>query len=557
MTDALGSSEDEQLIPQLADHSLPPVIALIRWLALRSAGTTALNLDPIPSGNGMLPSLCELAHIDQLRLNANNMPSHWLWQHGPGRVAITNIGAGARSRSGSEHNGPLLAVEDDGQAERQNERVFAEVLLARLADAAAVIDRSVGADWHKTLAALKQLSGRRPPVARTQMTHFESGPMRAWNPLPFARRCVVALPPDGDTPPWAVVDQRGAKHPLQVVEGPLGTQWLTELSLGPLECVDLLPLDEPVGGSHWEVSTTVLDNGRVRAELNGRGQISRLCLDGRFIDHQQPLVTPLVNGELTFGEIIVEVLEAGPTRGRLLVRIEDELGAANITYTLNANDDALQVNASWHGREGSSLVLRHRVDWEQGTLECCADAQPWTSLAKTTVFGDEPQTERGLHWAHYSDSERSIAFVSARPFALNPTHLCIPVAKQASYAILDGRRRASQLSLGHNSIALAIPGRHAGKTKVTPPLFRLVDGGGLVPNWVSHSKGWIAEMLLVDQSNSPGKAELYPDPRYGELQEACLVDVHGKSIQSLRMSKEKDAWVIPYRAGDVLLVRWR
>ena len=112
------------------------------------------------------------------------------------------------------------------------DRVLRRVEVARLADVNAALGGSMGADWRPALAALSYAGA--PPPLRTQSVAPEDGPMRVWNPLPFPRRCVAALPPDGEAPPWAVSDQRGAKHPVQVVEGPIGEEWLTELHLGGL-----------------------------------------------------------------------------------------------------------------------------------------------------------------------------------------------------------------------------------------------------------------------------------------------------------------------------------
>ena len=170
---------------------------------------------------------------------------------------------------------------------------------------------------------------------------------------------MAALPPDGEAPPWAVIDQRGAKHPIQVVEGPIGEEWLTELQLGPLEVVDLVPFEQPLGGEQWEVTEKVLDNGWVRAEFNAQGGITRCCFDGTFVDVDKAIGQPLIDGKQPSVEPKIRPLESGPSRGRLLVSYDDPTGHLRITYTLHAHDDILQVAVTWNPIRDAEVVMEH------------------------------------------------------------------------------------------------------------------------------------------------------------------------------------------------------
>jgi hypothetical protein len=342
-----------------------------------------------------------------------------------------------------------------------------------------------------------------------------------------------------------------------VVEGPLGPQWITELQLGGLECVDLRPCEEPLAGSHWEVSHTVIDNGRVRAELDAEGRIARCCFDGRFVAIRDALVVPELDGAPISGDTTIRILEAGPTRARVGVTIDSPAGTARITYTLVAGDDILQVTAGWHGRSGSRLVLRHPLNWPGAELRCAAEGPSWTSPTTATITDGRPATQRGLRWAVARAGDEAIGLIGSRPFSVEPDGLGVAVGPGLVYGIGDGVRHGDQLPLAQAALALAVPGRHAGRTPVSPPLVRIEPAGLCLPLWTSHPKGWIAELTVVEQHGNTGRLELYPDPRFGALQEAWTVDLHGKRLTELATTKEGDAWVLPVAANALQLVRFR
>lgn len=536
-------------LPLLDDGTLPPARLLLQALAeARSAGP-AIDLPGIPHGNAAIPVLCQLAGIDQVRLADPALPSHWTWQVGEAAVAATNR-CGNRTRTDPGlHQGPMPprpAAEGiaAGPLWRLNE-------VARLADAAAALSGGQGADWGPALRALAGEAVPAPPPLATDQARF-TGPMRAWNPLPFARRCVVALPTDGGTAPWSVVDSRGAKHPLQVVMGADGERWLTELALGPLECVGLRAWEEPVTSSHFEVGQRLLDNGRVRAEFDQRGRVVRLCFDGRFVALDAPLVDPLVGGRPLAGAARLEVLESGPTRARVAATIDGAEGTARITYTLHANDDALQVGAAWHGRPGRRLALRHRLSWSEGELRCCGETTPWSVDPRSNAFEPEPPPVHGLRWACRRDADRALLVLGQQPFALEPADLAIPVTPGVRYALADGNRASDQLSAGRAALSLAVPGRPAGTTPVLPARFRLVDADGLVPLWIERPAGWQGQLLLAEQEGSRGTARFAPT----EGHEVALVDARGETIQTLG-GEDGQGWALPYQPYGMYLVRWR
>ena len=354
-----------------------------------------------------------------------------------------------------------------------------------------------------------------------------------------------------------MVDQRGAKHPVQVVEGPIGEQWLTELQLGPLEVVDLVPYEQPTGGEYWEVTEKVLDNGWVRAEFNQQGGITRCCFDGIFIDVDEAIGQPLIDGKKPSVTPSIRPLESGPSRGRLLVSYDDPAGHLRITYTLHAHDDILQVAVTWNPLRDAEVVMEHPLQHAGNSIEACADVCSHTIDLNTASSQQLRQELRGLRWLRAGHAEQSLALVGQRPTTIIPQNLQVVVTDGCVYGLCGGKRSGSQLSLGEAAIALSVPGRHAGFAEVSAPVFHLGDHHDLTALWCAKPDEWKLEITFVEQQGRSGQAEFFPASHLQAFDEARVVDADGNKISELRTNKEGDAWLVPFKPHDLLVVRIR
>ena len=97
---------------------------------------------------------------------------------------------------------------------------------------------------------------------------------------------------------------------------------------------------------------------------------------------------------------------------------------------------------------------------------------------------------------------------------------------------------------------------HDGGTNAEP-LYRLVDGGSLVPQWIRPIDDRTLEVLFVEHQGNQGRAQLIPEYLPEDGSSAWLSDMHGHKLHELRPTNDGDGWNIPYQAGSILPVRWR
>jgi len=342
----------------------------------------------------------------------------------------------------------------------------------------------------------------------------------AWNPLPLARTCPVVLPASGPPPP-AMRSRDGAQHPLQAIaEG-----WLVQLALPPLAGAALEPLAAPVAGAHWEVSPSVLDNGRVRAELDPLGRIARLCWDGVFADLAGPAVDP---GDSTAA--VVAVAEAGPVRARVTVQRDLPGGRLELAYVLHALDDHLLIAARWLG--AGDCWLDHPTRVLSTGVDACE--RRWASLADAAG--------RGLAIAAGSPVEATTSEHGLR----------VRVGAATAYA-LAAPRRGRGLTLGQLAEHLAVPAQ-AGAGPIRPAV-RLAEPVSLTPLWAARPEGWDGELLLAEQAGARTRTWLLADRSRGG--ECWKVDATGAPIARCPASPEGDGWQLDAEAGELLRVRWR
>jgi hypothetical protein len=541
-------------VPLLSDGTLPPLVLMVRWLGeVRAAGITSVRLGELPPGNGCLPDLLRLGGITHLELERPPLPGAFRWEGSAGaQLMVAHAGTPADGEL-PLHHGALpcrrRARGDEALA------ISALIDLARLEDANAVLGQGEGASWPHILAAAGVGQPPRLPPLAAHAASGDGSRLGAWNPLPFVRHLVASLPMPRGTPPWAVEDGRGARHPVQVVEGPLGRELLTELSLDALACSRLTPIPDPVAGAHWEVSRTVLDNGHVRAEFDPLGQLVRLCCDSRFCALSGPALYPLLDGLPLAASATTTVLEEGPVRARVAVSRVGGQGALHLIYTLHAHEEVLRISASWDG--GDELVLDHPTTHRGGLLALGAEPAGWSRPQAADLVQPTGEVQRGVRWAALGEEAgQFLALASPRPLSLSAQagHLRVHLERAASYALSTGDHGFSGRGLARSALHLAVPGRSFTGERDLPGPFRLGGTEQLVPWWASRPPGWGGELLLAESEGRRARATLFLGTG---VREAHRVDAGGATLDPLTATPEGDGFELDAGAHEILIIRWR
>jgi hypothetical protein len=336
---------------------------------------------------------------------------------------------------------------------------------------------------------------------------------------------------------------------VQVVEGPLGRELLTSVHLGALESVTFEPLFDPVPGSHWEVSRTVIDNGHVRAELDPLGQVVRLCCDGRFVDWSGPALQAMVDDLPLAGSTTTTVLEDGPVRGRIAVTRTSERGTLHLTYTVHAHEAVLRISATWDGEADLRLLCPTMV--RAAPLEVGAELSGW-NVPQHTIAGREAMMPiAGLRWARLCEADRrGVAMLGLRPMTVSALggRLSLHVERTASIALCESSWPTTVPGIAQQALALGTPARAV--AVAIAPVLRLV-GDGVVPWWIGRPADWRGELLLGQPHGLRGRCTLYV-----AASEAVRRDLRG-GVTALRRTPEGDGFEIDLTAGDVAAVRWR
>lgn len=540
-------------LPLMPDGSLPPAMLLLRWLERQR--TDRLSATSLPHGNHVLPDLLRLGGVSELILD--DAPRACLRWEGAGgaRITVRQPGDASPAEDAPLHCGPLPALA--GFAGWDAGALMSLYELARLEDASAAVGAGEGAAWDGLLAAGRWATdASRPPVAA--LTGRGGEGLGAWNPLALARSCLIALQPNGPRAPWALTDDRGARHPVQPTEGAMGPVWLVQVPLGPLGGTTLTPHDEPAAGAHWEVSEKVIDNGRVRVELDALGQIARLCWDGIFADLSGPACAPSVDGMPLSGEAGISVLEDGPVRARVSVRRDGPQGRLDLVYTLHAHEDHVRITATWSG--GAECWIDHATAQRAADLHLAIEGARWRVAQSASVLEPPMEPTPGIRWASLADtSGKGIAIAAGRPVCVHAHagHLRVLAAPSAAWAIAAPRRTQGALSLGQLAEHLGVPGRSLPAGINVPRPFRLAELGSLVPLWVGRPAGWDGELLLAEQAGARTRAWLLPQDPPPRTAECWKVDAGGQRLTPCPFSPEGDGWQIDAAPGEIAIVRWR
>jgi hypothetical protein len=541
-------------VPLLSDGTLPPLVLLVRWLGeVRAAGVTGVRLAELPPGNGCLPDVLRLGGITHLELERPVLDVPFRWEGCGGAQLLVAAAGAAVDGELPLHHGALpcrrRARGDEGLA------ISALIDLARLEDANAVLGQGEGASWPHILAAAGVGHPPRLPPLAAHAASGDGSRLGTWNPLPFARQLVASLPMPRGTPPWAVCDGQGARHPVQVVEGPLGRELLTELTLDALACSRLTPVMDPVAGGHWEVSRTVLDNGRVRAEFDPLGQLVRLCCDSRFCALSGPALHPLLDGLPLAASATTTVLEEGPVRARVAVSRVGRQGALHLIYTLHAHEDVLRISASWDGSD--ELVLDHPTTHRGGLLHLGAEPARWSLPQSADLVQPGGAVQRGVRWAALGEEAgQYLALAAPRALALSAEagHLRVHLERAASYALTTGDHGFAGRGLARTALALAVPGRSFTGEGDLAGAFRLGGSEQLVAWWASRPPGWGGELLLAESEGRRARATLFLGPA---AREAWRVDAGGATRDPLPATPEGDGFELDAGAHEIVIVRWR
>jgi hypothetical protein len=554
-------------LPLLPDGSLPPLALLMQWLMrIQQPHNTVVTFDVIPSGNGNLPDLFASAGIERVALTAREFPPAFRWDGWAGGRVVVN--ADVVDDKMPVHVGDLPS---DMPLDQVDVGVWDLLDLARLEDANAASHRADtenssnwGAAWNVLFSALKNDGSWQapaiPPLAR-HGAHAAHDTFAVWNPLPLQRRALAALPLLSGTPPWGFRSADGARYPVQVVEGPLGRELLTILPLAGLAATTLEPLHDPVASGHGEISRTVLDNGRVRVELDPLGQIIRLCCDGRFIDWAGPALHPLLNDLPLSGPVTSTVLEDGPVRFRLSVQRHHADGQLTITYSLHAGDSELHVAVSWSGE--AEIILDLPTIHRAVPAELCGDMTSWLVRQRHDARISDAPVIAGIRWARLIDADgHGLALASGRPLTLSLSHghVRVHVARSAHFVISENARGPHELPLGHLSLSLTMPHR-AASVGTMPAVCRCVGGAGAasattataIPWWIRRPVGWMGEILLVHQRLSKTRTTLFIP--HATSVERC--NLRGETVQKIPLNADGDGYDVDVVGGGFALIRWR
>jgi hypothetical protein len=358
--------------------------------------------------------------------------------------------------------------------------------------------------------ALAILTAPMPPPVLTGGTH-------AINDLPITRRALFRYAIDG-APTSALIDDHGRRQPLQAVDD--GTTGVVSLELGPGECVGLTPLAAPVAGTHAEVGPAVLDNGRVRAELDAWGRLDRLCFDGVFPNPTAPL--PGLTGR---SPATLAVTDHGPVR----MRVTATMARVRLIYELHAWDDALWLSLT---EEDPSRPPRLRL--------------PGTPR--------EAGTDGTGRAFHLPTTTGGIAIVCSRPCRVSSgggmaSRTLMPIdGGGLSVALLDSTAHPDAGDLLRQALVLGRPFPPGHQRQ--PAACRWWGLGDLVPLTATpHATGLRIRCLNVGHRDHC--AYLYPGPGIAVCR---LLAADGSVRGDAPRTHEGDGWEIHHRAGEALLL---
>lgn len=544
---------------------LPPPL-LAAWIDHHRDEELALaqGLD----GNAALAELLAANGIEALVHGPEGLPAPWLWE----------TASGARLRVGSQAQSNATAQPLVDEAELPLQRGELELPGPALAPVPApalglLVERARemeveglgqdgGCDWPGLLTAAIE-GGTAPPAPSPPSEGWQCG-----NSLPWARPTPVQWPLGSRQAPWGLIDAGGRRHPVQVVEGPLGRMALAVPFLPAAGGCQLTTEADPVPAGHWEVSPQVIDNGLLRAELDEQGLIHRLLIDGRFQHLAGPMLQPVLDGLPLSGQAQVTVLESGPVRARITTTLQTPQGILHLDYSLLLGEHQLRIGANWQGGAFTSQSagraqaralapeLELHSAWTSGLLRLGALGDGRCVQAGSGLQRPERRAWLGWNWACLGadDGSEGLLLVLPRPqaLALDRGRLRLPLTGTLHCALADGaaasRRR---LHPQRRVLELATPG--CLRSFLSPRcLQRQDDEQGVVPWWCA-SDGRGAILLALAECNGARASCLLPGPESGGAAAVSLVDRRGQVLRTLR--HEAEGWRLQLRPWQLVWLR--
>jgi hypothetical protein len=375
-----------------------------------------------------------------------------------------------------------------------------------------------------------------------------------------------------------VVDHRGASHPAQ--DGQIG------IELEPGAATRFVPAHGRISPAHWEVSATVLDNGRLRAEFDRAGRIVRLCWDGVFAQPASPWPGVSVIGDppacaaRSLDDPAIDakfqVLEDGPVTAWVSFHRQLADGVLNLSYRLDAHADSLDVAVLWHG-EGP-LSLHHPGLARGAELECGDERARW-SVPQAAHIDAGPAVVRELRHAALGnlclafpgptmvsatdgdlrltvdpDQLFGYTFLAATRPPEAPSRLQAALDQEGGHEAWSGPPRPSPLR------PVLPPGMEALWWRGTATPRRRRSGGGAsgavrLP-MADCTAGWDGEILISAQGTSRARGYLFP-VHGRQPSAAARVDARGAVLAELPPTPEGDGWTLDLDPGELALLRWR
>lgn len=415
-----------------------------------------------------------------------------------------------------------------------------------------------------------------------------SGSTLLFNPLTQPRTAVIELADEG-------LLRRAPQTLKQKVGRGVETRWLAAVSLGALEAADLgncatATQDVP---SIRHATPTVLDNSIVRAELDEKGQLRAVSVDGEALElsapagfalyHDQPANFDawdidhytVKTGRPVAEELALEVIERGPLRARL--RGSAPIGERSrliVDYVLDAGARHLRVEAQVEWRETHRLLKFHLPTDYRGRF--ARYGCPFGSIERPQAPGvaaDEAMWEvPGSRWAAVTrDDGTGLAICSEAKFGFSCREGNLGLSLLRSPKEPD-----PTADMGVHRIRFAI-GRHEpawrdgiantasaaealfaplllGRGLPSAPLFAWQHLGGLVPSWALPSadgRGYVLRLHETAGGSGTARISFAAPPRGVEL-----VDLRERRLAPVPAIRRGEI-AIPYAPYQILSLRVR
>lgn len=370
-------------------------------------------------------------------------------------------------------------------------------------------------------------------------------PWTVANPLPFSVAGVARIVGMAHEDPAAVIDPAGRRSLTQVD----GADLLTGIELPGCGELTLRPHGMFEDPTAWQVGPEVLDNGRVRAEFDHLGRLTRLCVDGRFADLAGPAVDPCDDQGHPLEGLVAgaaRVVCAGPVRARVERALRSPRGEEwRLGYQLDAGSDLLVITLE--RGDGGPVVARHpqlpiagdgtlRYDHGEERLiqrpELATGARPWRRGWRTAAFAA-------------TRDQAPLAILLLEPAALltGDEHAVLAAPGVLRYALSTADRDTPLRDLRRAMAARWAP--RSGRRRLALP--EIADDAGLLPLWVEAGDGDDEDLELLVAVDPRRRASLRVS---GGERPLRRLDADAPDAR-----QSDDGWELPLAAGSLVRIR--